>query len=95
MDERNDYNSIPMQRKTTALQNLINKFEEIKDLDYMVQVMILRGEAEKLLQQEREQMLLSHMNGQAEFDELGYRDTTKDIAEEYYNQTYQPKSEVK
>jgi hypothetical protein len=71
MNKRNDCNSIPMQHNKTALQNLINKFEEIKDLDYMVQIMILRGEAEKLLQQEK----AFGVGGQVESTRLiGYQD---------------------
>ena len=51
----------------TVLQDLINKFEEIKDLDYMVQIMILRGESQQLLEQEKEQIIESYNKGQKDF----------------------------
>jgi hypothetical protein len=47
----------------TAMQDLINKFEEIKDLDYMVQIMILRSESQQLLEKEKKQINKSFLDG--------------------------------
>jgi len=56
----------------TAMQDLINKFEEIKDLDFMVQVMIIRGESWRLLEKEKESLSDAFFEGQdgryTEFD---------------------------
>jgi hypothetical protein len=35
-----------------------------------------------------EEIIISNMNGQAEYDQLGYRDIVKDVAEQYYNETF-------
>jgi hypothetical protein len=36
----------------------------------------------------KEEIIISNMNGQAEYDQLGYRDIVKDVAEQYYNETF-------
>ena len=67
----------------TAIQDLLNKFEEVKDLDYMVQIMILRGESQKLLQKEKEQIIESFYEG-----DNGYGCMYD--AENYYEETFKP-----
>ena len=37
---------------------------------------------------EKEQITLSHINGQSEFDTEKFRQYNKDLAEAYYNQTF-------
>jgi hypothetical protein len=36
----------------------------------------------------KEEIIISHINGQAEYDQLAYRDIVKHVAEQYYNETY-------
>ena len=36
----------------------------------------------------KEEMIISHINGQAEHDQLEYRDSVKNVAEQYYNETF-------
>jgi Zn-finger nucleic acid-binding protein len=47
----------------TAMRELLDKFEEVKDLHNMVQLMILRGELERLLQKEKEQITEAFYKG--------------------------------
>jgi hypothetical protein len=42
----------------------------------------------KYLEMEKEQITLSHINGQSEFDKEKFREYNKDLAQAYYNQTY-------
>jgi hypothetical protein len=42
----------------------------------------------KYLDVEKEQITLSHINGQSEFDTEKFRQYNKDLAEAYYNQTF-------
>lgn len=88
MDERNDYNSIPMQHTKTAMQEMIEniKLLELKTTDQQQIYMLthLKVGALILLQKEKEQIIEAYCEGNNNIS-----------AEEYYNQTYQPKSEVK
>ena len=68
----------------TVLQELISKFEEIKDLDFMVQVMILRGESWRLLEQEKEQLKIAFNDG-ASWKLYGSNITQDERAEKYYH----------
>lgn len=43
---------------------------------------------ESLLPKEIEQLKVSHINGQSEFDVLQYRDKNIILSDKYYNQTY-------
>lgn len=36
----------------------------------------------------KEEIIISHINGQAEYDQLAYRDIVKHVAEQYYNATF-------
>ena len=40
------------------------------------------------LEMEKEQITLSHINGQSEFDTEKFRQYNKELAEAYYNQTF-------
>ena len=37
---------------------------------------------------EKQQIILSHINGQSEFDSQSFSDTNKKLAEQYYNETF-------
>lgn len=80
MDERNDYNSIPMQSNKTAMQELIDNLESI-DINVPNGVKLI------FIEKEKEQIMDAFLNGKVNHSKLW--------SEEYYNQTYQPKSEVK
>ena len=43
---------------------------------------------DKAQEMEKEQITLSHINGQSEFDTEKFRQYNKDLAEAYYNQTF-------
>jgi len=79
MDERNDYNSIPMQHTQTAVDWLVNKV-------YMVipnsERNFLEGLKEMAKEMEKEQIINAHG--------LRYSDITEETVngEDYYNQTY-------
>ena len=62
------------------MQELIDKIVEIKDLDNIVQLMILTGESIKLLEKEKEQIVNAYEEGRDYgFAELGI---------DYYETTY-------
>jgi hypothetical protein len=64
----------------TALQELINEFNEIKNFDYYRQILILRAKAHRLLELEKQQII----------DALHYFGI--EGAGEYYEKTFnQPK----
>lgn len=42
---------------------------------------------------EKKQIVLSHINGQSEFDKEKFREYNKDLAQAYYNQTYKSKEQ--
>ena len=79
MDERNDYNSIPIQYTQTAVDWLVNKV-------YMVipnsERNFLEGLKEMAEEMEKEQIINAHG--------LRYSDITEETVsgEDYYNQTY-------
>ena len=77
MDERNDYNSIPMQNTQTAVGWLECELKKIPFIN-VIEVF------EQAKQMEKEQMLKSSISG-----------SKGNSFENYFNQTYQPKSEVK
>ena len=66
----------------TAMQELLDKFEEVKYLDNMVQLMILRGELQKLFQKEKQQIIDAANHG-VNFDKSPYKNS-----EDYYNETF-------
>jgi hypothetical protein len=80
MDERNDYNSIPMQHTQTAMQELIFELKLIEA--YPMITLVLRM-ANDLLEKEKEQICDSYVEG-LEGLYMG--------AEQYYNQTYKQKT---
>ena len=86
MDERNDYNSIPMQHTQTAVEWLekeINKRgpKENNPPQWLKELY------EKGKQMEKEQIMNAWIATDNELQRIA--------AEQYYNQTYHPKSEVK
>ena len=73
MDERNDYNLIPMQLNKTAMQELIDNLESI-DINVPNGVKLI------FIEKEKEQIIQAFLNGKVNH--------SKDWSEEYYNQTY-------
>ena len=75
MDERNDYNSIPMQHTQTAVEWLECELKKIPFIN-VIEVF------EKAKQMEKEQIINAHG--------LRYSDITEETVngEDYYNQTY-------
>ena len=76
----------------TAMQELIEvidfKLESHVDAKVLLVLSNLKSKLLKSLEKEKEQILKAHLNGQSEFDVLNYTEFNKDLAEEYYNQTY-------
>ena len=69
--------------KQTAVEWLMEEY--INGLAINLQIM------KKALEMEKEQITLSHINGQSEFDTEKFRQYNKDLAEAYYNQTFKSK----
>ena len=68
----------------TAVEWLVNELKEsigLKDLHAI----------EKAKQMFEQQIILSHINGQSEFDSQSFSDTNKKLAEQYYNETFKTK----
>ena len=57
-------------------------------------VQFIEKELNNLFEQAKEmfeeQVTLSHINGQSEFDKGAYREHNQKLANEYYNQTFKP-----
>ena len=66
--------------KQTAVEWLMEEY--INGLSINLQIM------KKALEMEKEQITLSHINGQSEFDTEKFMQYNKDLAEAYYNQTF-------
>jgi 3-mercaptopyruvate sulfurtransferase SseA len=65
----------------TAVEWLVNELKEsigLKDLHAI----------EKSKQMFEQQIIISHINGQSEFDSQSFSDTNKKLAEQYYNETF-------
>lgn len=82
-------------KQQTALRNVINKFDEIKDLDPSVQILILRGECEANLELEKQQIIDARVDGMAKGIEIGdnpinYR--LHETHEQYFNKTFKTES---
>ena len=88
MDERNDYNSIPMQPIQTAVDWLVKQLNQKIDFIPMDKWDEIRDIVQQAKQMEKEQIIQAHENGQAEFDSLHYRDKNVRLSNNYYNQTY-------
>ena len=73
MDERNDYNSIPMQNTQTAVGWLECELKKIPFIN-VIEVF------EQAKQMEKEQIMDAFLNGKVNHSKLW--------SEEYYNQTY-------
>ena len=69
--------------KQTAVEWLIEKLES-----HIMWTDKARGAFEQAKEMEKEQITLSHINGQSEFDTEKFRQYNKDLAEAYYNQTF-------
>ncbi len=48
----------------------------------------LLEKVEELKEVEKQQIILSHINGQSEFDSQSFSDINKKLAEQYYNETF-------
>jgi hypothetical protein len=81
MDERNDYNSIPMQHKTTAMQELIF---ELKLIDAYPMITLVLRMATDLLDKEKEQIIDAYIEGYTSWD-------SEMTSLEYYTKTYKKK----
>ena len=91
MDERNDYNSIPMQLNKTAMQELIDELESIKGYKYGgLVIRLIKDKLEK----EKEQIDSAFKAGM-DYAEFSVPPNWNNEWEEYYNQTYnqEPKKE--
>ena len=73
MDERNDYNSIPMQHTQTAVDWLECELKKIPFIN-VIEVF------EQAKQMEKEQIMDAFLEGKVNY--------SKDWSEEYYNKTY-------
>jgi hypothetical protein len=76
-----------LMKNKTAMMELIEKLQEIKDLDADVQVLIISGMQEQLLKKEKEKMIdfaRLCLNKAKDLDTI----TSFINAEHYYNQTY-------
>jgi hypothetical protein len=83
--------------KQTAVEWLAQKFEElllkldfneISDEEYLEEtehIVIIAKEMEK------EQIILSHINGQSEYDSQAFSSSNTKIAEQYYNEQFKNK----
>ncbi len=49
---------------------------------------MIEHKIESLLEKEKEQIKIAHINGQSEFDVLQYRDKNITLSNNYYNETY-------
>jgi hypothetical protein len=75
----------------TALQQAFARLEELHPSLFDIHTEKGRtfvNEFSKFLEVEREQVTLSHINGQSEFDTKEYRDYNKELANAYYNLTF-------
>jgi hypothetical protein len=75
----------------TALQQAFARLEELHPSLFDIHTEKGRtfvNEFSKFLEVEREQIILSHINGQSEFDSKKYRDYNKELANAYYNETF-------
>jgi hypothetical protein len=75
----------------TALQQVFSDLEELHP--NLFNVYTTEGKEfinhfHKYLEMEKEQITLSHINGQFEFDKEKFREYNKDLAQAYYNKTY-------
>ena len=66
----------------TALQEVKAKLSEIQELNFMVQTMIIRGEIERLLAIEKQQIIDAFKTGD-------FENTSVYNAEMYYNDKYE------
>ena len=66
----------------TALQEVKAKLSEIQELNFMVQTMIIRGEIERLLAIEKQQIIDAFKTGD-------FENTNVYNAEMYYNEKYE------
>jgi hypothetical protein len=89
MDERNDYNSIPLQHTKTAMQELIFELKLIEA--YPMITLVLRI-ANDLLDKEKEQIIDAFWNG--DNSDCTSEQNAKEFAEQYYNQTYSQDREL-
>lgn len=76
-------------KQQTALRNVINKFDEIKDLDPSVQILILRGECEANLELEKQQHRFMFECGR------NFQMTAEGTFNEIYNETFKTESNGK
>ena len=76
----------------TPMQELIETFEEMRSpIDSKVDVDFAISLIKSMLEKEKEQIVLAHINGQSEFDNGAYRKEVIDNAEHYYNSTFNTK----
>ena len=75
----------------TALQEVFSDLEKLHPQlfnVYTTEGKEFINQFHKYLKMEKEQITLSHINGQSEFDTEKFRQYNKDLAEAYYNQTF-------
>lgn len=81
MDERNDYNSIPMQNTQTAVEWLVKQLNQKIDFIPMDKWDEIKDIVQQAKQMEKDQMLKSSISG-----------SKGNSFEKYYNQTYNQKT---
>jgi len=86
MDERNDYNSIPMQSTQTAVEWLVKQLNQKIDFIPMDKWDEIRDIVQQAKQMEKEQIIDAFWNG--DNSDCTSEQNAKEFAEEYYNQTY-------
>jgi hypothetical protein len=73
--------------KQTAVEWLVEQFE----VSHSYINEIFKESIEQAKELEKEQIILSHINGQSEYDSQAFSSTNKKIAEQYYNETFKNK----
>jgi hypothetical protein len=71
----------------TAMEKLIEELDlsKIANKNKLIMVKYIIAVC---LEEEKEQILKAHINGQSEFDMLEYRDINKTLSENYYKKNY-------
>ena len=88
MDERNDYNSIPMQNTQTAVEWLVKQLNQKIDFIPMDKWDEIKDIVQQAKQMEKEQIKKANMDGYIEGCTYLSFDHRPKTTEEYYNQTY-------
>ena len=72
----------------TAVEWLVNQMKQRESQGLTLSMYELEMFAEQANKMFEEQVTLSHINGQSEFDKGAYGEHTKKLATDYYNETF-------